>query len=51
MSGFNVLYRSLHNEPKEPKKADKDGSSSQAKGEAQSGSTVHPFRALVAKIF
>ena len=51
MSEFTVLYRSLHCEQKEQKKADKNDSSSQAKSEAQSGSTVNLFRALIAKIF
>lgn len=51
MSEFTILYRSLHCESKEPKKADKDGSSSQVKSEPRIGSTVNPFRALIAKIF
>lgn len=51
MSEFSILYRSLHCEQKESKKVEKNDSSSEVKGEAQSKSTVNPFRALVAKIF
>ena len=51
MSEFSILYRSLHCEKKASKKADKNESSSQAKSEAQTGSTVNPLRALIAKIF
>ncbi|MCY3729312.1 MAG: hypothetical protein OXF97_10020 [Nitrospira sp.] len=51
MSEFTILYKSLHCEQRELKKADKNESSSQAKSDAQSGSPVNPFRALIAKIF
>ena len=51
MSGFSILYRSLHCEQKESKKAEKTESFSHAKSETQSGSAVNPLRALIAKIF
>ncbi len=51
MSEFSILYRSLHCERKQPQKIEKADASSQVKPEAQSGSAVNLFRALVAKIF
>lgn len=51
MSEFSILYKSLHCEQKRAKKTEKNDDSSQVKNEAQSESTVNPFRALIAKIF
>ena len=51
MSEFSILYKSLHCEQKRTKKTEKNDASSQVKSEAQSGSTVNPLRALIAKIF
>ena len=43
MSEFSILYRSLHCEQKESKKVEKNDSSCEVKGEAQSKSTVNPL--------
>lgn len=51
MSEFSILYKSLHCEQKRTKKTETNDASSQVKNEAQSGSTVNPFRVLIAKIF
>ena len=51
MSEFSILYKSLHCEQKRTKKTEKNDASLQVKSEAQSGSTVNPLRALIAKIF
>ena len=51
MSEFTILYKTLHCEQKELKKADKNEVLPQAKSETKPESTVNPFRALVARIF